>query len=101
MMHCKPIQRFDDRVIPSLVRHLSTGTSPGPSAKMQCELCIDSINHFIDHINSEVCRTIRVIVQRSYLWIDEQAQVRIVNLDDIGSCLANEFDFFSQKTANS
>ena len=46
---------------------------------------LDPVNQLVIHVHREICRLVRILVTCPYLVVNEQAEVRIVDLDDAGT----------------
>ena len=61
--------------------------------------CLDIAEPFdnlVNHIDTEVSGAVSVIVVRADFWVNKQAKVRVVNLNDSDAFLAQEFDLAAQ-----
>ena len=65
----------------------------GAAAQVDGQLdALDPLHDLVVHVDREVGGTLRIVVLGAHIGIDEQAQVRIVDLDDGHSLIAQQFD---------
>jgi len=70
----------------------------GAATKVKRQMyTFDPTDDLVDHVDSEVRGLIGVIVLRANFRVHEQAKVRIIDLDDIGSGITKQLDLASQK----
>src|SRR5258707_2407263 len=70
---------------------------PGAAAEVHRKLtAADSVDDLIDHLHCESGRRFGILITRSYSGIDKQTKMRVIDLDNVGARITNEFDFPAQ-----
>ena len=97
MLHAQPVQLADDRPVATAERLLSArpctrspaqvhgGTDPG-----------DAIHYLVHRVHGEVRRAIGVVVSGAHPGVHEQAQMRIVDLGDVGAGVADQLQLAAE-----
>jgi hypothetical protein len=79
----------ENRIVAAAVIGFATRSRAGPPAEMHCQLySVDAFDQLIVHVGCEVGGAIGVFVLTANPWVDEQAQMRIVDLDDRNALFA-------------
>ena len=87
-----------DRAVGAGVMLLAAHARAGPPAEMHRELDpAEAVDERVDHVDGEVRRAVRVVVAAAHVRIDEEAQVRIVDLDDVDADVADERDLAPER----
>ena len=69
----------------------------GPRARAPAEVngeldALDAFDHLVIHVDGKIGGAIRVVVPAPHVRVDEQAQMRIVDLNDRDVGLAEQLD---------
>ena len=96
-MRLQPVQLRDNRLVASLKLRLAADAGARAAAQVDCEgHAFDALDHRIDHIHGEIGRGVGLAIGRAHRRIDEEAQMRIVDLDDVGTGVADELHLAPQ-----
>ena len=92
MVRPQPIQLIDDGLIAALKLRLAAPAGARAPAQVHGKLGVPAALHDgVDHVHGEVGRRVGIGKLSAHVRIDEQTQMRIVDLDDIGAGLLDQF----------
>ena len=98
VLHLQPVQLRQDRPVGAGVVLLAAHARAGAAAQMHRELdAREAFDHRVRHLDREIGRAIGIVVGLAHVGIDEQAQVRIVDLHDVDADVADERDLAAQR----
>ena len=70
----------------------------GTPAQMHREFdAREAVDQCIGHVDREIGRAIGVVIIRAHVGIDEEAQMRVVDLDDVDADLLDQLDLAAQR----
>jgi len=97
VVNFKPVQLLEDRIIPAGVCYFAARAAAGPATEMHSDFDAgDPFDDLVDHVDGEVGCLFCVGIFRAHIRIDEQAQMRVIDLNDIGSLLLQQFELAAQ-----
>ena len=100
MIHFQAVELAENGSVASGVGGFAASTGACTAAEVNCKLdIIEAFNDPVYHVDTEVSRVVGVVVFRADAGIDEQAKVRVVDLNDGDTFFAKEFNF-SAKDGN-
>ena len=83
VMHLQPVELRQDRIVAAGM--VLSPRTRAPARRQRCTASFTPakpVDHLVDHVDGEVGRAVGVVVLRAHVGIDEQAQMRIVDLHD-------------------
>ena len=97
VMDLQSIQLGQDEIVASLELRFTSNTRASAPAQVHGQLdAAGAVHDLVDHIDGKVGGGIGVGILRAHLRIDEQAEMRVVDLHDIRARLANQFQLALQ-----
>src|SRR3954468_2846291 len=88
------VQMPNDRAVAARMGMLAASASAGASAKVHGDF--DSLNasdDFIDHLHRNRGGSVRIGILLADVGVNEEAEVRIVDLSDVSARISHQFQF--------
>ena len=94
MVHLQPVELAENWSVASGVGGFASGARTGATAEVYGNLdFIETFDDLVDHIDTEVSGMFWVVIFSADIGIDEQAKVRVVNLNNGNAFFAQQFNF--------
>ena len=97
MVHLQPVELAKNGSVTSGVSGFAPGAGSSATAEVNRKLDIfKAFDDLVDHIDTEVRGMFGVVISSADIGIDEQAKVRVVNLNNGNAFFAQEFNFVAK-----
>ena len=94
MVHLQPVELAKNGSVTSGVSGFAPGAGSSATAEVNRKLDIlKAFDDLVDHIDTEVRGMFGVVISSADIGIDEQAKVRVVNLNNGNAFFAQQFNF--------